>query len=124
MKVYLSVDMEGVAGISHPDPTARADRGYPAAVELMIGEANAAVAGALAGGATEVVINDSHGGMFNLTPEKVHPAARLVQGQKPYQHGRGGRGRRASTSPSSSATTPVRGIRVAPSLTPTAARRR
>ncbi|HEY8168104.1 MAG TPA: M55 family metallopeptidase [Candidatus Limnocylindrales bacterium] len=84
MRVYLSVDMEGIAGISHPDPTARADRGYPAAVELMIGEANAAVAGALAGGATEVVINDSHGGMYNLTPEKVHPAARLVQGQKPY----------------------------------------
>jgi D-aminopeptidase len=84
MKVYVSVDMEGIAGVSHPGPTGRADRDYPAAVELMIGETNAAVEGALAGGATEVVVNDSHGGMHNLTPEKVHPAARLVQGQKAY----------------------------------------
>jgi D-amino peptidase len=83
MRVYVSVDMEGIAGVSHPGPTGRSDRDYPAAVELMIGEANAAVAGALAGGATEVVVNDSHGGMYNLTPEKVHREARLVQGQKP-----------------------------------------
>lgn len=84
MKVYVSVDMEGVGGVSHHKPTARDDREYPAAVELMIGETNAAVEGALAGGASDVVVNDSHGGMFNLTPEKVHQAARLVQGQKPY----------------------------------------
>ena len=84
MRVYLSVDMEGIAGISHPDPTNRADAGYGAAVELMVGEANAAVEGALAAGADEVVVNDSHGGMFNLPPERMNPAARLVQGQKPF----------------------------------------
>jgi len=84
MKVYVSVDMEGLAGVSHPDPTGRSDRDYPAAVELMVGEANAAVEGALAGGASEVVLNDSHGGMFNMTPERIHREARLVQGQKPY----------------------------------------
>lgn len=84
MKVYISVDMEGIAGISHPDPTNRDDPGYGAAVELMTGEANAAVEGALAAGADEVVVNDSHGGMFNLPPQKLHAAARLVQGQKPF----------------------------------------
>lgn len=84
MRVYISVDMEGIGGISHPDPTGRADAGYAAAVELMVGEANAAVEGALSGGAKDVVVNDSHGGMFNLPPERLHPAARLVQGQKPY----------------------------------------
>jgi D-amino peptidase len=84
MKVYISVDMEGIAGVSHPDPTGRGDRDYPAAVELMVGEANAAVAGAFDAGAAEVVVNDSHGGMFNLTPERMHAGARLVQGQKPY----------------------------------------
>jgi len=83
VRVYLSVDMEGVAGISHPDPTRRDDPGYAAAVELMTGEANAAIEGALAGGAREVVVNDSHGRMFNLPPSGLHPAARLVQGQKP-----------------------------------------
>ncbi|HEV8516529.1 MAG TPA: M55 family metallopeptidase [Candidatus Limnocylindrales bacterium] len=83
MRVYLSVDMEGVAGISHPGPTDRGDELYPAAVELMTGEANAAIEGALAGGAEAVVVNDSHGSMFNLSPARLHPDARLVQGQKP-----------------------------------------
>ncbi len=84
MKVYVSVDMEGIAGISHADPTNRGDQGYPAAVELMVGEANAAIDGAFAGGASEVVVNDSHGQMFNLTPLEVDPRAVLVQGQKPW----------------------------------------
>jgi D-amino peptidase len=84
MRVYISVDMEGVAGVSHPNPTGRDDKGYPEAVELMTGEANAAVEGALSGGATAVVVNDSHGRMYNLPPAKLHPDARLVQGQKPY----------------------------------------
>jgi D-amino peptidase len=84
VKVYISVDMEGVAGVSHPNPTARADSGYGAAVDLMVGEANAAIEGALAGGATEVLVNDSHGGMYNLRPADLHPEARVLQGQKAW----------------------------------------
>ena len=84
MKVYISVDMEGIAGISHPNPTGRGDSGYPAAVELMVGEANAAIQGALAGGATEILVNDSHGGMYNLRPADLHPAAHVLQGQKAW----------------------------------------
>jgi D-amino peptidase len=84
MRVYISVDMEGIAGVSHPKPTGRGDSEYPAAVDLMIGEANAAIEGALAAGATDVLVNDSHGGMYNLRPMEVHPAARLLQGQKAW----------------------------------------
>jgi D-amino peptidase len=84
MKVYISVDMEGIGGVSHSDPTRRGDDGYPAAVRLMVGEANAAIDGAFAGGATEVLVNDSHGGMFNLVPEDLDPRAVLLQGQKPW----------------------------------------
>jgi D-amino peptidase len=84
MKVYISVDMEGIGGISHSRPTERGDDGYPAAVALMVGEANAAIAGAFDGGATEVLVNDSHGQMFNLTPEDVDARALLLQGQKPW----------------------------------------
>ena len=51
MRVYISVDMEGIAGISHFRPTERGDSGYPAACDLMTGEANAAIEGALAAGA-------------------------------------------------------------------------
>jgi D-amino peptidase len=84
MKVYLSVDMEGIGGISHSDPTQRGDAGYPAAVALMVGEANAAIEGAFAAGATEVLVNDSHGSMFNLVPEDIDARAVLLQGQKPW----------------------------------------
>ena len=84
MKVYISVDMEGIAGISHPGPTDRRDSEYPAAVVLMVGEANAAIDGAVRGGATEVVVNDSHGGMYNLAALELDPRARLIQGQKAW----------------------------------------
>jgi D-amino peptidase len=83
MRVYISVDMEGVAGISHANPTRRGDYGYAQAVELMVGEANAAIEGAFDGGATDVTVNDSHGGMYNLTPEALDRRARLVEGKKP-----------------------------------------
>jgi D-amino peptidase len=84
VKVYISVDMEGIAGVSHPKPTDRDDSGYPAAVDLMVGEANAAIEGALAGGATEVLVNDSHGGMYNLRPADLDTRARVLQGQKAW----------------------------------------
>lgn len=83
MRVYLSVDMEGIAGISHAKPTGRDDSGYVAACRLMEGETNAAIEGAFDGGATEVVVNDSHGSMYNLSPEHIDRRARLVQGRKP-----------------------------------------
>ena len=84
VRAYLSVDMEGVAGISHAKPTNRGDELYAQAVQLMVGEANAAIEGAFDGGATEVTVNDSHGAMYNLSPEKMDPRARLVQGKKPW----------------------------------------
>jgi D-amino peptidase len=89
MRVYLSVDMEGLAGVSHPaqtyfgrDGTDRAD--YDRSRGLMAGETNAAIAGALAAGASEVVVNDSHWQMRNLRAEDLDPAARLIIGDKPY----------------------------------------
>jgi D-amino peptidase len=54
------------------------------AVDLMVGETNAAIEGALAGGATEILVNDSHLSMHNLLPEAIHPAATVLQGQKPW----------------------------------------
>jgi D-amino peptidase len=84
MKVYVSVDMEGVAGIGHPHPTDPKDSRYATSVDLMVGEANAAIEGALAGGAGEVLVNDSHWSMYNLLPEAMHAAATVLQGQKAW----------------------------------------
>ena len=84
MKVYVSVDMEGIGGINHPHPTNPSDSRYSVSVDLMVGETNAAVDGALAGGATEVLVNDSHWSMYNLLPEAVDPRATVLQGQKAW----------------------------------------
>ena len=84
MRVYLSVDMEGIAGVNHPGPTGSGHNRYPAAVDLMVGETNAAIAGAVAAGADDILVNDSHGSMFNLLPMAIDPAARVLQGQKAW----------------------------------------
>jgi D-amino peptidase len=84
VRVYISVDMEGIAGINHPDPTNPEDRRYPVSVDLMVGETNAAIEGALAAGATDILVNDSHWNMYNLLPADLHPKARVLQGQKAW----------------------------------------
>ncbi len=84
MRVYISVDMEGIGGIGDPHPTDPADRRYPTSVDLMVGEANAAIAGALAAGATDVLVNDSHWNMYNLLPAALDPGARVLQGEKAW----------------------------------------
>lgn len=80
MKVYISVDMEGIGGVATLDQTIRGGHGYPRAQRLMTDETNAAIDGAFAGGATEVVVSDSHGTMDNLIHEQLDPRARLVFG--------------------------------------------
>jgi D-amino peptidase len=87
MRIYLSVDMEGLAGIAHPQQVSfggAVDRvDYDRSRALMAGEANAAVAAAFENGAREVVVNDSHWQMRNLRAEDLDPRARLLIGDKP-----------------------------------------
>ena len=63
MRVYISVDMEGVAGVVHEDQTNPTDprcaAEYARFRKLMTAEANAAIQGALDAGATRVLVNDS-----------------------------------------------------------------
>lgn len=80
MRVFISVDMEGVAGIVHWDQVEPGGGEYEWARRLMIGEANAAAVGAFEGGATGVVVNDSHYHMRNLLPGELDPRVRLVSG--------------------------------------------
>ena len=74
--------MEGIAGVNHPGPTGSGHARYPAAVDLMVGETNAAIEGALAGGADRHPGQRQPRGMYNLLPAALHPAARVLQGQK------------------------------------------
>ena len=87
MRIYVSVDMEGLAGVAHHHQVTfgpnvdRAD--YDRSRALMAGEANAAAEAAFAGGADEVVVNDSHWQMRNLRAEDLATGARLILGDKP-----------------------------------------
>ena len=79
MKVYVSVDMEGMAGAVVGDHMGGSGD-YMRFRHIMTAEANAALEGALAAGATEVVVNDSHGPMTNILIEELHPEAELISG--------------------------------------------
>jgi len=77
-KVYISVDLEGISGINGDDQTSAGQAEYARGRKLMVEDANAAIRGAFAGGATDVLVNDSHGGQRNLLPEDLDPRARLI----------------------------------------------
>lgn len=77
-KVYISVDMEGISGISGDDQLSSGGAEYGRSRKLMAEDANAAIRGAIEAGATDVLVNDSHGGQRNILPEDLHPAARLI----------------------------------------------
>ncbi|HEV7213050.1 MAG TPA: M55 family metallopeptidase [Blastococcus sp.] len=82
MKIWMSFDMEGVAGIvdwdqCRPSGGAR----YEIGCQLMLDEINAAIEGAVAGGATEIVLNDSHGTMANLDPRRIAGGASYISGR-------------------------------------------
>ena len=72
--------MEGISGIVHSDQVSSGTAEYADGRKWMAQDVNAAVEGALAAGATEVVVNDSHGSMRNIDPDDLHPRAILISG--------------------------------------------
>jgi len=80
MNVLISIDIEGVAGVVHPDQSQRGGSDYEQTRLLMTAEANAAALGAFAGGATRVLIADAHGDMRNLIAERLVPRVEIVSG--------------------------------------------
>jgi len=89
MNVLISADMEGTCGVSSwvhvtppegggGEPTNQTE--YERARLRMTREVNAAIEGAIAGGAGEVIVNDSHDGMRNLIGEELHPLCQYISG--------------------------------------------
>lgn len=85
LKVFVSVDMEGIGGIGTPAMTSASGKDYATGRSLMTAEVNAVVAAVLAQGPAEVVVNDSHGDMQNLLHTELDPRVTYIQGSlKPY----------------------------------------
>jgi D-amino peptidase len=86
VKIYISTDFEGVAGIVDWDQILVSGSDYALGRRLLLGELNAAIDGALEGLSTaaetaEFVVNDSHSTMRNLEPHLLHGRAALIAGK-------------------------------------------
>lgn len=79
-KIFISVDMEGIAGVVQPPQLGPTGFEYSRAREWMTAELNAAIQGARAAGATSFVVADSHGNAQNLLLDQVPPDVRIVRG--------------------------------------------
>jgi len=78
MKVYISVDMEGISGVAAGRQLRDAE--YNRFRKLMTQDTNAAIEGAFNAGAKSVLVNDAHGHMCNILVEELDPRARLISG--------------------------------------------
>ncbi len=79
LKVFISVDMEGVSGVVNWDDVTVGGTDYGLFRRLMTAEANAAIDGALAAGATEILVRDGHDTGRNILPDLLRPEAQLLR---------------------------------------------
>ena len=80
MKIFLSADIEGTAGIAHWDEADREKADYQEFRELMTGEVLAACEGARAAGASEVLIKDAHESGRNIIVDRLPAYAKIMRG--------------------------------------------
>ena len=82
MKIYMITDMEGVGGVINESHVFSDRPYYEKAREWLTLDVNAAVQGAIEGGADEVLVCDGHGAnsACNMLYEKLHEGARYIQG--------------------------------------------
>ncbi|MFC1726151.1 M55 family metallopeptidase [candidate division KSB1 bacterium] len=80
LKVFISVDMEGLAGVVSGSECSSSSSEYDYFRKIMTLETNAAVEGAIAAGATEILVRDGHGSKTNILPELLHEKAKLLRG--------------------------------------------
>jgi D-amino peptidase len=80
MKIYISADIEGIGCIVRGEQSSPQGREYQWARKMMTEEVNAAARGAFEGGASTVVVSDSHNVGLNLIPEELDERVSLVMG--------------------------------------------
>ncbi len=79
-KVFISADMEGIWGVVHGDQVTAGTPEYASARKWMAEDVNAVVRGLREAGASEIVVNDSHGSMRNIIADSLDPSASLITG--------------------------------------------
>jgi len=80
MKILIAADMEGISGVTNWNQVTQGHFEYPRFRLIMTEDVNAAIRGAYAGGATQVVVTDGHGSGSNILIESLDPRASLNSG--------------------------------------------
>jgi D-amino peptidase len=83
MKVFISADIEGVGGVATWDQAKTDGVDHARARQWMTDDVNAAIEGAIEGGAEQIVVRDAHGRARNILWEALHPRAKLISGWGP-----------------------------------------
>lgn len=79
LKVFIGVDMEGIAGVVTSKECSSSGEDYEYFRRIMTLETNAAIEGAMAAGATDILVRDSHGSGRNIFPEMLDRNAKLLR---------------------------------------------
>lgn len=81
MKIYIMVDLEGITGVVSSERQARpGSDGYEEVRRLLMSDLNAAIEGALEGGATGIVVYDMHYYGLNVILNELHPRVKIIMG--------------------------------------------
>ena len=79
LKIYISADMEGLAGVVSGEQLGPTGFEYQRFREFMTQEVNTAIDAAFKAGATEILVSDSHGNGQNLLIEKLPKNVTIVR---------------------------------------------
>ena len=83
IKIFISVDMEGIGGIGTAEMTRTNGKDYQLGRKLMTAEVNAVVSAIIKfNNDAEILVNDSHGDMQNLNHQELDPRVIYIQGNK------------------------------------------
>ncbi|HIB27354.1 MAG TPA: aminopeptidase, partial [Candidatus Marinimicrobia bacterium] len=83
IKIFISVDMEGIGGIGTAEMTHSSGKDYQLGRRLMTAEVNAVVSAIIKfNNDAEILVNDSHGDMQNLNHQELDPRVTYIQGNK------------------------------------------
>lgn len=80
MKILIAADMEGITGVTHWDQVSPSHAEYPRFRRLMTQDVNAAIRGAFAAGAEQVMVTDGHNNSRNILIEELDERAVLNSG--------------------------------------------
>ncbi len=86
MKIFISADIEGCAGVSNHSETTKTEKPYEEFARQMTDEVLCACEAAFEMGATEIVVKDGHGDAANIDPLRMPEYVTLIRGNSGHPY--------------------------------------